>query len=188
MGRVQQWHGWVLDCFNLWQLQAAGWPEGPVHTASARQCCTTTRLPASQPCAGLAAGPAAGTCMLRAMRWRHQAKPSALCAFQSYSGLPHSWPVALKASGGTPLQQEQGRAGHRRRVGGGGRPGGRRGLDGRPCHTAQWPHVASQPAAALRPPYLMYHSAPYRARWAGLRQAASVIPGLQHLRLLQHAP
>lgn len=50
-------------------------------------------------------------CMLRAMRWRHQAKPSAACAFQSYRGLPHSWPVALKASGGTPL---------RGRVGGGG--------------------------------------------------------------------
>ena len=45
------------------------------------------------------------TCMLRAMRCCHQAKPSASCAFQSYSGLPQSCPVSLNASGGTPLQE-----------------------------------------------------------------------------------
>ena len=37
------------------------------------------------------------------MRLLHQAYPSSRWASQLYRGEPHSWPVALKASGGTPL-------------------------------------------------------------------------------------
>ena len=74
-----------------------------------RRCSTTAAAPADyRSCSEAESTRCAPTplaCMWRAMRWRHQAKPSLACACQSYRGLPHSWPVALNASGGTPLQQ-----------------------------------------------------------------------------------